>query len=70
MTVMTPTPALLLSWRGVWAVLMLTVAPGPTADCLMVVLPLYRRGGARQLFPPLLRSSDITEPGKQPQSAS
>jgi 8-oxo-dGTP diphosphatase len=31
---------------------------------------LYRRGGARQLFPPLLRSSDITEAGKHAQSVN
>jgi hypothetical protein len=31
---------------------------------------LYRRGGARQLFPPLLRSGDITEPGRHPKSAN
>lgn len=27
---------------------------------------LYRQGGARQLFPPLLRSGDVTQPGRHP----
>lgn len=31
---------------------------------------LYRRGGARQLFPPLLRTSDIIEAGEHAQSVN